>query len=150
MTAFPDTSFLFALYRSQDNSAAARKHYDAMTEPVAVSGLLLYEFRQAMRFHVWLHAQNSKKGVPAKEAAQALADLERNLASGALQIVSAETAHVLRVAERLSAAHTKASGHRAFDVLHLATALVLEAEEFISFDLNQRKLAAAEGLKVRP
>ena len=121
-----------------------------MTEPLAVSGLLLYEFRQSMRFHVWLHAQNSKKGVPAKEAEQTLADLERNLAGGALQIVSADIAHVLRVAERLSAAYTKASGHRAFDVLHIATALVLEAKEFISFDTNQRQLASTEGLKVKP
>ncbi len=57
---------------------------------------------------------------------------------------------MLRVAERLSAAYTKANGYRAFDILHIATALVLEAEEFISFDGNQRKLAAAEGLRVKP
>jgi len=150
MTAFPDTSFLFALYRAQDNSAVARKYYDAMTEPVAVSSLLLYEFRQAMRFHAWLNAQNPKKGVPVKEAEEALIDLELNLASGALQITSVDSAHVHRVAERLSATYTKAGGHRAFDILHIATALVLEAEEFISFDTNQRKLAAAEGLKVKP
>jgi len=150
MTAFPDTSFLFALYRPQDNSAAARKHYEAMTEPVAVSGLLLYEFRQSMRFQVWLHAQNPKKGITANEADQAIADLASNLASGALQILPVDTADVLRVAERLSAACTKTGGHRAFDILHVATALVLEAEDFISFDGNQRKLAAAEGLKVKP
>ncbi len=32
MNAFPDTSFLFALYRPQDNSPAAQKYYAAMTE----------------------------------------------------------------------------------------------------------------------
>ena len=50
MNAFPDTSFLFALYRPQDNSPVARKYYGTMTEPVHVSGLLLYEFRQSVRF----------------------------------------------------------------------------------------------------
>jgi len=36
------------------------------------------------------------------------------------------------------------------DVLHVATALHLGAREFLTFDANQRKLAAAEKLKVTP
>ena len=150
MTAFPDTSFLFALYRSQDNSAAARKHYDAMTEALTISGLLAFEFRQSMRWQTWLHAQDSKKGIPAKEADQALADLESNLASVALEMATVDWADVHRIAERLSATYTKANGHRAIDVLHVATALHLGAEELLTFDANQRKLATAEGLKVKP
>ena len=46
--------------------------------------------------------------------------------------------------------HTMAGGHRSFDVLHVATALHLGAREFLTFDGNQRKLAAAEKLKVKP
>ncbi len=41
-------------------------------------------------------------------------------------------------------------GHRSLDVLHVATALHLGAREFLTFDLNQRKLASAEKLKVKP
>ena len=41
-------------------------------------------------------------------------------------------------------------GHRSLDVLHVATALHLGAREFLTFDANQRKLAAAEKLKVKP
>ena len=55
-----------------------------------------------------------------------------------------------KIAERLSARHTGAHGHRAFDVLHVATALHLGAREFLTFDANQRKLAAAEKLKAKP
>jgi hypothetical protein len=43
-----------------------------------------------------------------------------------------------------------AGGHRSFDVLHVATALHLGARDFLTFDANQRKLAAAEKLKVKP
>ena len=150
MTAFPDTSFLFALYRAQDNSAAARKHYDAMTEPLTISGLLAFEFRQSMRFQTWLHAQDSKKGVPAREAEQSLSDLNANLASGALAMATVDWADVHRIAERLSATYTKANGHRAIDVLHVATVIHLGAEQLLTFDSNQRKLATAEGLKVKP
>ncbi len=150
MTAFPDTSFLFALYRAQDNSATARKHYDAMTEALSISGLLAFEFRQSMRFQSWLRAQEAKKGVPAKEAEQSLADLDANLASGALEMATVDWADVHRIAERLSATYTRANGHRAIDVLHVATAIHLGAEELLTFDGNQRKLATAEGLKVKP
>ena len=46
--------------------------------------------------------------------------------------------------------HTITAGDHSFDVLHVATALHLEAREFLTFDTNQRKLAAVEGLAVKP
>jgi predicted nucleic acid-binding protein len=55
-----------------------------------------------------------------------------------------------RLAETLSKRHTMTGGHRSLDVLHVATALHLGAREFLTFDANQRKLATAEKLKVKP
>ena len=150
MIAFPDTSFLCALYRAQDNSPAARKQYAALTEPLQVSGLLLYEFRQSIRFQIWLHDQNPHKGYPASEGGKMLAQLDDNIDSGAVTIVPADWPAVHRLAETLSKRHTVARGHRSFDVLHVATALHLGAREFLTFDANQRKLATAEKLKVKP
>ena len=53
-----------------------------------------------------------------------------------------------RIAETLSAKHTGGRGHRIVDILHVATALHLGKAEFLTFDANQRRLAAAEGLRV--
>ena len=50
MIAFPDTSFLCALYVRQDNSLMAAAHFQKLPEALPVSGLLLYEFRQSVRF----------------------------------------------------------------------------------------------------
>ena len=150
MNCFPDTSFLCAIYRQQDNSAAAAVLFQALREPLPVSALLLYEFRQSTRLQMWLHGQNPRKGFPQPEGQQALADLEADLTSGVVTVFPVDWTEVHRVAERLSAAHTPAEGHRALDVLHVATALVLKAEVFLTFDANQRKLATAEGLKVKP
>ena len=150
MTAFPDTSFLFALYRQQDNSQTARKQYDAMTEPLCVSTLLLYELRQSIRFQIWLHKQNPQKGIPPKQGEEALADLGASITSGAVLVVAADWADVHRTAERLSATTTKGKGHRALDILHVATALHLAARDFLTFDSKQRRLAATEGLQVKP
>lgn len=150
MIAFPDTSFLCAMYVRQDNSPAAAAHFKAMTEALHVSSLLLYEFRQSVRFQVWLHLRDKTRGYPQTDADAALAKLQANLDAGAVVLVAAEWADVHSRAEELSKRHTAAGGHRSLDVLHVATALHLEAEQFLTFDANQRKLAAAAGLKVKP
>ena len=150
MIAFPDTSFLCALYRRQDNSPAAAAHFQAMPEALQVTGLLHYELRQSLRFQVWLHARDKTKGYPQADCDRALAVLQTDLDTGAVVLVTADWPDVHRLAETLSKRHTVSAGHRAFDVLHVATALHLGAREFLTFDANQRKLAAAEKLKVRP
>ena len=150
MIAFPDTSFLCALYVRQDNSTAAAAFFKAMPEALHVSGLMLYEFRQSVRFQVWLHARDKSKGYPLAIAEVALAKLQANMEAGAVVPVSADWPDVHRLAETLSKRHTPTGGHRSLDVLHVATALHLGAREFLTFDTNQRKLAAAEKLKVKP
>ena len=150
MIAFPDTSFLCAIYRRQDNSPAAAAYFKAMSEPLPVSGLLLYEFRQSVRFQVWLHALDKTKGYSQADGDRALADLQTDLDTGAVVAVSADWPDVHRLAETLSKRHTLSGGHRSFDILHVATALHLGAREFLTFDVNQRKLAIAEKLKVKP
>ena len=150
MIAFPDTSFLCAFYRRQDNSPPAAAYFKAMPEALPVSGLLLYEFRQSVRFQVWLQARDKSRGYPQSVAEVALAKLQSNLDAGALVVVTADWPDVHRLAETLSKRHTLAGGHRSLDLLHVATALHLGAREFLTFDTNQRRLAAAEKLKVRP
>jgi len=43
---------------------------------------------------------------------------------------------------------TLQSGTRTLDVLHVASAVKLQADMFYTFDRNQEKLASAEGLLV--
>jgi predicted nucleic acid-binding protein len=150
MTALPDTSFLCALYVRQDNSPAAAAHFKAMPEALHVSSLMLYEFRQSVRFQVWLHSRDKSKGYPQAKAEAALDGLQADVETGVVVPVTADWPDVHRLAETLSKRHTMAGGHRAFDVLHVATALHLGARELLTFDTNQRKLAIAEKLKVKP
>ena len=150
MIAFPDTSFLCAFYRRQDNSPAAAACFKTMREALHVSGLLLYEFRQSIRFQVWFHARDKSKGYPQADCDRALADLQTDLDTGALVVAAADWPDVHRLAETISKRHTMTGGHRSLDVLHVATALHLGAREFLTFDTSQRKLAAAEKLKVKP
>ena len=150
MKSYPDTSFLFAFYLLQSNSAAAAAHAKTMTEPLHVAEPLLYEFRQALRFQVWRHAGNPREGITAADAQAALSQFDADLADGTAVLVSCPLVDVFREADRLSDRHTRQGGHRSLDVLHVATARVLGAEELLTFDGNQRRLATAEGLRVGP
>jgi predicted nucleic acid-binding protein len=88
--------------------------------------------------------------MPLTDAQAALTQFETDLANSVAVLVPCNFQDLFRRAEALSARHTIAGGHRSFDVLHVATALHLGAREFLTFDLNQRKLAAAEKLRVKP
>jgi hypothetical protein len=56
----------------------------------------------------------------------------------------------LRIAASLSDHHSAVVGTRSLDILHVAAAKLLHTDEFVSFDIRQRTLAAAAGLKVGP
>ena len=150
MIAFPDASFLCAIYRKQDNSQRAAAYAATMKEPLPVTALLAYEFSQSLRLQAWRHSHNPREGMPLADAQAALNQFEADLANGVAVLTPCNFKDVLRRADELSARHTISGGHRSFDVLHVATALHLDAEEFLTFDANQSKLASAEKLKVKP
>ena len=148
MIAYPDTSFLCALYRTQDNSERALAYRNAMSEPLHVTRLLLWEFRQSVRFQAFRHSHNRHVGYPLHEAEKMLSDLGDDMRDDLVISVEIDFINILVTGERISKARTFAGGHRSFDILHIATAIDLDAKEFLSFDANQIALAAAEGLKV--
>jgi hypothetical protein len=76
MKAYPDTSFLCALYRLQANSTEAAAYFAAMPGSLEVTTLLLYEFRQAVRFQIRRHRHDPSKGYPRAEGNKKLAEAE--------------------------------------------------------------------------
>ena len=150
MTAYPDPSFLFAFYVKQSNSRVAAAHAATMKEPLHVTALLAFEFRQALRFQAWRHSANPREGIALADAQIALNQFEADVASGVAWLAPCQFQAVFSRAEELSNRHTIAGGHRSFDVLHVATAMCLGAKEFLTFDANQRNLATPEKLTVKP
>ncbi len=148
MDCFPDTSFLCSYYREQVFSPRADAWMNQSTEPLPVSTLLLLEFRQSVRLQVRLHRNDRTKGYGEREAAAMLRDLQFDLSHRLIEVLPVDWPDVHQIAERLSASHTTEDGHRLADILHVATALHLGMEGFLTFDDRQRKLAEAEGLVV--
>jgi predicted nucleic acid-binding protein len=148
MKSYPDTSYLCAVYCEQDNTARADAFNADLEEPLPISTLLLLEFRQSIRLQARLFVQDRSRGFPKAEGAAMLRAIQSDLAGGVLQMVAPDWADVHRIAEELSSKYTESGGHRLADILHVATAIHLGTEQFLTFDVNQRKLAEAEGMMV--
>ena len=82
-----------------------------------------------------------------KEVLAARAQLGGLIASGWLlrQLMPEDT---FLLATEMSSRHSASLGARTLDILHVASAVLLEADHFLSFDDRQLRLARAEGLKV--
>ncbi len=141
MVTYADTSFLFSLYGNDVNTPRALKWIKAHRVPLVLTVLNDFELGNALRFAEF------RKGIAAGEAALFWAQFEADRASGRLVIQICNLADVVDQAKRLSATYTLTRGHRGFDILHVASALVLETKVFLTFDGNQKKLAVAEGLQ---
>ena len=148
MIAYPDTSFLVALYRWQVNSPEAAAHFQTMPEALHISSLLFFEFRQSIRLQEFLHRRNPRLGFNRATGQRALADIQSDIVSGVVVLTAADWNDVIQIAERISNQHTFLEGYRSFDILNVATAVHFGAREFLTFDRNQKRMAKAEGLKV--
>jgi predicted nucleic acid-binding protein len=148
MMCYPDTSFLCALYRLQENSPKAAAFFAKLSGPLEVTTLLLFEFKQSVRLHVRLNRHDAEKGYSKAEGRKMLSDLKSDMVSGVVVVRAGPWPEIHLAAERLSEIYTDANGHRAMDILHVATAIEMAAKEFLTFDANQKKLAESEGLFV--
>jgi hypothetical protein len=62
-----------------DTVAEAAAYFAAMPGPLEVTTLLLYDFRQAVRFQIRLHRDDPSKGYPRAEGTKMLVDLKSDL-----------------------------------------------------------------------
>ena len=142
MVICADTSFLFSLYGNDSHTPRALSWTRGSGNAVFITELADYELGNALRF-----AEFSKRINPG-QAAIFWAQYQADCAAGRVCVQVCNLASVMNEAKRLSATYTLTGGHRGFDVLHVAGALKLGADQFLTFDGNQKKLAKAEGLVV--
>ncbi len=85
----------------------------------------------------------------AEAAFQAFLDaLAQDQAEDDLRLVDVPWRAVLDRATEISRQHTPKLGTRSLDVLHVASALELNARQFVTYDARQARLAGLCGLKV--
>ena len=143
MSIYCDTTFFIGLYVAIDTHSTA-----ALTEwkrldcpPLVFTPLHRLEVRNAIR---QFEFAGDLKSAKVKEVLRCLED---DLVDGTLLHQSFDWTGALRHAERIGEAHTRHTGVRAMDLFHVAAALALDAELFLTFDDWQFTTAKAAGLK---
>jgi len=99
-------------------------------------------------FHLRRSAPASERAAIKRETETALALLSKFLARRVFVESSVDMDSAIEIARSLSAKHTERLGCRGFDLLHVALALELECETFLTADRIQGALARAEGMDV--
>jgi len=150
MKAYADTSFLVRLVTEELGSEAAMAEYRRLSfPPLFFLPLHALEVTNAVRqraLHLRRNARSGERAAIARERDTALARLERWVKRGWLVDVVADCEQALLRARTLSETHTERLGCRAFDLLHVALALELGCEIFLTADRIQGALARAEGI----
>jgi predicted nucleic acid-binding protein len=142
MVTCVDTSFLFSLYANDAHSSRAITWLREESTALVVTALNEFELANALRFAEY------RGGIAPGQAAVLWSQFEADRTAGRVVTKICNLAAVIDDAKRISAAHTLSGGHRSFDILHVAAAVRLGAQRFLTFDRNQKLLAKAEGLAV--
>jgi predicted nucleic acid-binding protein len=140
---YPDTSFLVPLYVEEEQTGLVEQFLGRATSSLAFTPFHRLEVRTALRGRVF------RQEITPSELRSALQLNNRHLLEGILQHTPLPWNAILREAERLGEAHLATTGVRSGDLLHVASAVVLEARDFLTFDQRQKKLARLAGLKVK-
>ena len=138
-SAYIDSGVLIMLYVREHNSAAAA-HLVA-----TFSSVKLYPF-QELEVRNTLRALAGRALISDAQRAAAEHEFERDVILGRLRRAVPDWRQVFQVALRLVTDHATATLARSLDILHVAIAIVEQAEPFITADRRQRDVALREGL----
>ena len=153
MKVFADTNFFTCALLDlefTDSAVALMSRLQESGESVPVTRLIRMEFTNALQRLVFEAKHGSQTLRMSQEVALLVrARLDEDLAIGDLLRWSPVPEDELEEAfEMLSYRHTAKHGFRTYDLLHVASALLLGCDTFWSFDVKARKLAKLEGMKI--
>jgi len=143
LNPYADTSFLVSLYLSDGNSPQAIATVQALDDALPVSEFHWLEMQNALSLAVF------QKRITEDQSSQAWQDAQNDLDNGRLIPCTLNWQTAFRLARDLAKTETPKTGARSLDVLHVASALLIGASDFLTFDNRQRSLATSAGLNLR-
>jgi hypothetical protein len=149
---YADSSLILRLVTGESGAPQAAAEYRRLRRPsLFYLPLHALEVENGIRqraFHERRMLPADQRGRIAHEREAALARLAGWVKRGALKEMVMDMDLAMDRARQLSANHSEKVGARAIDLLHVACALLLESEVFLTSDPRQAALAKAGGLPV--
>lgn len=137
-----DTSSLVALYYPEAKSDAIVAHLRKARLPIAFTWLHEVEVTNGLQLQVF-------RGEAEEATVNAtLNQVRHDAEKGILFQCDIPWPAVFQATLRLSRTYSRLLGTRSLDMLHVATAITLEAKEFMTGDERQAKVAEKEGLRL--
>jgi len=152
MSAFADTNFFTNIWTNLAHSDEAHDLFGGLLERnghLPVTRLLRMEITNSLNRLVFETRNGSQIIRVTPEAAMAAkGQFDDDLEKGDfLQWAMISEMELEEVFNMLSARHTAKHGFRTYDILHVASALLLGCDTFWSFDAKVKQLARLEGLQ---
>jgi hypothetical protein len=135
-----DTGCFVKLYYPEPDSAKGIAQIQG--KALCFTALHDLEFVNALELKVFFKSATAAQVTAARQA------IEVDMNAGVLIRRDIELKDIFHEAVKLDESHTGSIGCRSLDVLHCAAAKLLAANEFISTDARQKRLAAGIGLNV--
>jgi predicted nucleic acid-binding protein len=147
VTIYPDTSFFIALRFANDFHHLAATRYVAQNESEVFLWSPWHRLEVGNAFRQLCLGEDPilREG----EARRIIRQLEADVRLGYFLHMEADWRDVLRTANEISAGYAFQQPCRAADLCHVAYAVELGTEVFVTFDSDQAKLAEATGLTVK-
>ena len=138
-----DTSAFLKLYIREADSEFVQAQVVSQDDPLPIWELQQAELINALRLKVFWD------DIDANQADRLIAVFDQRMKRGQYFFPDIDRGDLMATFRTLSR-DTPRTGCRTMDILHIACALQLAPERFISFDERQRLLASGAGLKVLP
>lgn len=149
MSIYADTNFITRLYLERPETAHAESIFSVEKPLLPITWLTRLEVINAFEQSVLTGFGQAQVRISAELAAACQQQFRDDLNQGiAMRLVSVSQAEVSTKFEEIALRHTARHGFRAYDILHVASALILKCRSFWSFDKKASQLAKLEGLKV--
>ncbi len=151
MRAYADSSLILRLVTGEPGAQQAAAEYRRLGRPsLFYLPLHALEVENGIRqraFHERRMLPSGQRGKITRERDAALARLASLMTRGAFKELVMDMDGAMDRARELSTAHSETIGARAIDLLHVACALLLESEVFLTSDQRQATLAKTAGLQ---
>jgi hypothetical protein len=139
---YADVSFLASLYLPDQNADAARAMFERIEDGAGIlfiTELSILETRNAIGLGAFRNL------LTPDELAQTIVNFIQDISAQVFQKIALPP-DAWKAVNELSRLHTPSIGCRSLDILQVAIGLLLNADQFLTFDQRQRELALAAGL----
>jgi predicted nucleic acid-binding protein len=136
-----DTSVIVKLYSLEVHSLEVSKWIRKNNEAIPLTNLHELEFTNA------IHLKQFRKELSFEQTNQIMSKFDEHKKEGIYYHPKLNWAEIWNMSLDVSKNHTGISGSRSLDILHVASAIALKFNQFVTLDIRQADLAKRAGLK---